>query len=121
MCIVEAYTPKDVAFPTSIQNLKDKIGNKKNAKIAEVAEYKREKENVQLDTIPEERRPKISKKRMKDVQDIIVCFSPSPHTPLDQFNVHVSSPVVPDSASWKSSPFDSNVDFRELFHKNEKS
>ena len=69
VCIVESYTPKDVALPASILNLKDEIETKKNAKIAEVVEYKRKDENAQID------RPNISKKRMNEVEDIIDYFS----------------------------------------------
>ena len=69
VCIVESYTPKDVALPASILNLKDEIETKKNAKIGEVVEYKRKDENAQID------RPNISKKRMNEVEDIIDYFS----------------------------------------------
>jgi len=98
--IVESYTPKDVALPASIQNMKDEIETEKNEKIAEVAEYKIKEDNAQID------RPNISKKRMNEVEDIIDYFSPSakkrrtitttPRTrPTDALNIHFSTPEVP--------------------------
>ena len=102
--IVEVYTPKDLALPVSIQELKDKIEQRKNAVIAEVAKYGREQANLQLDTVPEDKRHKVSNKRMRDVKHFIACFSPdakkrhtitnTPQTPMNPQNIHVFSPVI---------------------------
>ena len=97
-------TPKDLALPASIQELKNIIEQRKNAVIAEVAEYEREQAHLQLDTVPEDKRSKVSNKRMRDVKHFIVCFSTDANkrhtitntlqTPMNPQNIHVFSPVI---------------------------
>ena len=97
-------TPKDLALPASIQELTNEIEQRKYAVIAEVVKYEGEQANLQLNTVPEDKRSKVSNKRIRDVKHFIACFSPNakkkriitdtPQTPMNPQNIHVFSPVI---------------------------
>ena len=105
--IVEAYTPKDVALPASIQKLKDELEQRKNKAIAEVADCERVQANLRLDTISEDKRPEFSNKRMRDVKHFIEYFSPD--TKKRRAITDVFRPEIVNSSLWNSSSFDSKV------------
>lgn len=120
--VVEAFTPKDVALPASIQNLKDKINMERIAKIAQAAIDKREKENVPED----KRRPTLSIKRRIAAHDFQETFSPSNKKRRTRIDTALTplklcSSSAPNSSSWEMSDFDdSDVNITEIFSKKDK-
>jgi hypothetical protein len=118
--VVEAFTPKFLALPVSIQNLKDEIERKRIEKIAEVAAEEREKENEKLVTVPEDRRPKLSNKRRTFVREFEHVFSPNKkrRTATDTAftPMKLCSSSAPNSSSWEMSDFDdSDLNPTEVF------
>ena len=117
---VEAFTPRFLALPVSIQNLKDEIERIRIEKIAKVAVEEREKENAKLVTVPEDRRPKLSNKRRICVREFEQCFSPNQksRTATDTAftPMKLCSSSTPNSSSWEMSNFDdSDLNLTEVF------
>ncbi len=88
--VVEAFTPKFLALPVSIQNLKDDMERIRIENIAKVAAEKREKENEKLGTIPEDRRPKLSNKRRTLIRDFEDFFSKQEKSHCNQYGLQHS-------------------------------
>ena len=123
---VEAFTPRFLALPVSIQNLKDEIERKRNEKIAKVAVEEREKENAKLVTVPEDRRPKLSNKRRTFVREFEQFFSPNKksRTATDTAftPMKLCSSSAPNSSSWDMSDFDdSDLNPTEVFSMKDKA
>ena len=108
--VVEAFTPKNLALPVSIQNLKDEIERKRIEKIAKVAVEEKENEHAKLVTVPEDRRPKLSNKRRNVVREFVQVFSPNKkrRTATDTAftPTKICSSSAPNSSSWEMSDFD---------------
>ena len=124
--VAEAFTPKFLALPVSIQNLNDEFECKRIEKIGKVAVKEREKENVKLVTIPEDRRPKLSNKRRICEREFEQVFSPNKksRTATDTAftPMKLCSSSAPNSSSWDMSDFDdSDLNSTEVFSMKDKA